>query len=246
MEDILFWIANVFFIISFFVLLSFNIHMYQLNHYKNKVQINWIKKNIKKLFIKSGILFIALILFFCGIVGKIIGIMLFLLVAYINRPKDIKKPLVYTNRVKRLIATTMLLALILICTAKFIGISNEIIFCIMVMLDILVPILIFILDFLNIPINRVINNYYINDAKKIINNMPNLIVIGVTGSYGKTSVKNFLNKFLSTKYNVLATPENYNTLLGVVKTIRNNLKATHEIFICEMGAGQVRRYKRNM
>jgi len=66
--------------------------------------------------------------------------------------------------------------------------------------------------------------------------MPNLIVIGITGSYGKTSVKNFLEKILSAKYEVLTTPKNYNTTLGVVKTIRENLKPTHQIFICEMGA----------
>ena len=69
--------------------------------------------------------------------------------------------------------------------------------------------------------------------------MPNLLVIGVTGSYGKTSVKNFLAKTLSSKYEVLVTPKNYNTTMGVVKTIRENLKPFHQIFICEMGATHI-------
>ena len=99
--------------------------------------------------------------------------------------------------------------------------------------------MILIADIVNKPINHMINKKYINEAKKIINGMPNLIVIGVTGSYGKTSTKNFLYKLLSSKYNVLMTPKNYNTTLGVTMTIRNELKATHEIFICEMGATRV-------
>ena len=69
--------------------------------------------------------------------------------------------------------------------------------------------------------------------------MPNLIVIGVTGSYGKTSVKNFLVKTLSAKYEVLTTPKNYNTTMGVVKTIREELKPIHQIFVCEMGATKI-------
>ena len=69
--------------------------------------------------------------------------------------------------------------------------------------------------------------------------MPNLTIIGITGSYGKTSTKYFLNRLLSLKYNVVMTPGNFNTTLGVVRTIRENLNATHEIFLCEMGARHV-------
>lgn len=69
--------------------------------------------------------------------------------------------------------------------------------------------------------------------------MPDLKVIGITGSYGKTSVKYYLSTLLRAKYDVLMTPENYNTTLGVVRTIRENLRATHEVFVCEMGARNV-------
>ena len=68
---------------------------------------------------------------------------------------------------------------------------------------------------------------------------PDLKVIGITGSYGKTSVKYFLSTALKAKYNVLMTPESYNTPMGVVKTIREQLRPTHEIFVCEMGARNV-------
>ena len=61
-----------------------------------------------------------------------------------------------------------------------------------------------------------------------------MTVIGVTGSYGKTSVKYYLDTLLRVKYQVLITPESFNTPMGVVRTIRENMKNTDEIFICEM------------
>lgn len=64
----------------------------------------------------------------------------------------------------------------------------------------------------------------------------NLIVIGITGSYGKTSTKEFLFTFLSQKYRVLKTRANANTTLGVANTILKELNQKHEIFICEIGA----------
>ena len=92
---------------------------------------------------------------------------------------------------------------------------------------------------INRPIEKAVNQYYINDAKKKLKSVPGLQIIGVTGSYGKTSVKFYLQTLLQGKYNVLVTPESYNTPMGIVKTIRGSLKPTHELFICEMGARHV-------
>lgn len=63
-----------------------------------------------------------------------------------------------------------------------------------------------------------------------------MIVIGVTASYGKTSIKNFLADILSSKYNVYATPRSVNTLGGVLKDINEDLPSDTEIYIVEMGA----------
>ena len=64
-------------------------------------------------------------------------------------------------------------------------------------------------------------------------------VIGITGSYGKTSVKNILSTILSSKFKICPTPASYNTPLGLAKTILSNLREDDEIFIAEMGAKQV-------
>jgi len=63
-----------------------------------------------------------------------------------------------------------------------------------------------------------------------------LTVIGITGSYGKSSTKEFLYKILSQKFKVLKTEENINTAIGISKTILNGLDSTYDFFICEMGA----------
>ncbi len=102
-----------------------------------------------------------------------------------------------------------------------------------------VPLTILLANLINRPVELAINRHYINDAKKILAGCKNLTVIGITGSFGKTSVKYFLDTLLSVKYNVLKTPGNFNTPLGVVKTIRGSLRATHDIFLCEMGAKNV-------
>ena len=64
----------------------------------------------------------------------------------------------------------------------------------------------------------------------------NLLVIGITGSYGKTSTKEFLAAILSKKYNVLKTEEHQNSEIGISQCILNDLKEEHEIFVVEIGA----------
>ena len=86
------------------------------------------------------------------------------------------------------------------------------------------------------PVEASINRMYYNEAASILRSMPDLTVIGVTGSYGKTSTKHYLNRILSEKYDVLMTPGSYNTTMGVIRTVREMMKPYNEIFICEMGA----------
>lgn len=85
---------------------------------------------------------------------------------------------------------------------------------------------------------KAINRRYYNEAAAILRSMPDLKVIGITGSYGKTSTKHFLNRILSETYDVLMTPGSYNTPMGVIRTIREMMKPYNQVFICEMGAKQ--------
>jgi len=112
-------------------------------------------------------------------------------------------------------------------------------FLFLVLFILLTPLFVILVNLLNSPLERAISNWYISDAKRILREMPHLIVIGITGSYGKTSTKYFLAKLLSYKYNTLMTPGSFNTPMGVVKTVREQLRPIHDVFVCEMGAKHV-------
>jgi UDP-N-acetylmuramoyl-tripeptide--D-alanyl-D-alanine ligase len=82
------------------------------------------------------------------------------------------------------------------------------------------------------PTEKMITKHYINDAKNKLASFGGKIkVIGITGSFGKTSSKNILTAMLKEKYEVFTTPKNFNTTLGVVRSIREYLKPQTEIFV---------------
>lgn len=74
------------------------------------------------------------------------------------------------------------------------------------------------------------------EAQKKLKRVNNLQIICITGSYGKTSIKNFVAEILSKKYRVYATPRSVNTLGGIVKDINESLPDDTEIYVCEAGA----------
>lgn len=85
---------------------------------------------------------------------------------------------------------------------------------------------------------RLNNKRYERRTRNRLSKNRRLIKIAITGSYGKTSVKNFLGSMLSSKFNVLVTPASYNTPMGISKTV-NGLDGTHDVFIAEFGARRV-------
>ena len=90
--------------------------------------------------------------------------------------------------------------------------------------------------FLVNPVSNFIKNLKVRSAKKKMQRFRNIKVVGITGSYGKSSVKEFLFQILEKKYKVLKTPGNVNTEIGVAEVVLKSLKDEHEIFVCEMGA----------
>ncbi len=219
-----------------------NLHMFQLNGYKNDEHIHWLEKNLRQQWLLYFGLVVGVIRLFFPLLGLDILIYLTLfmdiLVYRALHRLNNKTPLKYTARVKRLIVTMVLLCAVM-SVALFFGFGWEslpgiaiIVVSVQWFFDILANIV-------NHPIEKGISDWYINDAKKRLKSMPNLKVIGITGSYGKTSMKYYLKTLLQNKYNVLMTPGNFNTPLGVTITVRRDLKPTHEIFLCEMGARHV-------
>lgn len=269
MNSIIFFIyaAVVLLGITFFSLREF--HMLQLNGYKTPEHSWWMKKNFKRyilpiiLFVgQFALLFTdpviwkpekhvfndhlnTLSIYICSCMT-----VLNIKIAVDNRPgKKFKKPFVYTARVKRMITTFFILIALIFIAAFFSAdrvyfeestrFTNNLPFIIIGSALYLTPILVPLSNLINKPIEKAVQNWYINDAKKILKSTPNLHKVGITGSYGKTSMKFYLSELLNSQYDTLKTPESFNTPMGVTITIRNHLKPTHEYFVCEMGARRV-------
>ncbi len=115
-------------------------------------------------------------------------------------------------------------------------IANIDVFYEMLAFDIFVPLIVSFIVFSFQPLTALIKNQIIQKAKKKREKFKNLLVIGITGSYGKTSTKEILYTILSEKFNVLKTKEHQNSEIGVSQCILDDLRPEHQIFICEMGA----------
>ncbi|MCL1820129.1 MAG: UDP-N-acetylmuramoyl-tripeptide--D-alanyl-D-alanine ligase [Oscillospiraceae bacterium] len=149
-------------------------------------------------------------------------------------PRKAKKPLKYTPRVIRILFTQF----IFLAALGYTVVITEY-YLILIAYWFAVPFIVMLSNFITMPIQKMINNGFIKDAKKILKSNTDLKIIGITGSYGKTSMKVILTRLLSVKYETLMTPDSYNTPMGVVRTIRERLKPSHEVFVCEMGARHV-------
>lgn len=233
-------IVTVAFFAAFFWLTVIKaMHMFQLNSYKPATHSRWLRQNLTSLL--PGLLGIAVAAF--GILLKELYAWILLELAYLTltvyqRPKKAKKPLVYTMRVKRMLVTAGILFVAAV-GASFLLPDGSLQRVTLAVVGAVSPLMVLVANFINKPVESAINQYYINDAKKLLRGHRNLITIGVTGSYGKTSVKYILHTLLQAQFDTLKTPESYNTPMGVVKTVRSSLRATDEIFVCEMGARHI-------
>lgn len=215
------------------------IHILQLESYQGKMYLKWVVKH--PLFLLRGFIIGAAFLFAAVFFGNSLTAYIILaaasvpalLFALLGKDKSVK-PLVYTGRIKRLVA---LIALIVLSLTVFALNSGAV--WLISLSAFLMPLTVFIAYLITYPIEETVKKWYLNDAKRMLFANESLIRIGITGSYGKTSTKYFLGTILSEKYNTLFTPGSFNTPMGVTKVIREQLKDAHQVFIAEMGA----RYK---
>jgi len=134
--------------------------------------------------------------------------------------KGLDKPLVFTGRVKRFFAAMLLFAIfIAVVFQKFI---------------VVIPI--FLAYFVSLFIEKMLFNGFKVKAQKKIEAMTEMKVVGITASYGKTSIKNYIEHILKAKYSTYATPRSVNTLGGVMKDVNDDLPADTEVYVVEMGA----------
>lgn len=224
----------------------YHLHMFQLNSYRLNRYGRFLSTNIQKI-IPLGTLVLFVWIFVLSVVYEFVNATASLVVSVLwalailvrtyflfFKGEKQKKPLVFTARVKRILAVSAVLFMVLFA---LIYQSNNLLLMSNFLL-LLSPVILLVANTLLMPFDAYMKSFYYNDAKKKLKDHNDLIVIGVTGSYGKTSVKFILEKILSQQFNTLVTPHSYNTTLGVVITIRKFLNRSHEVFVTEMGAKQ--------
>lgn len=255
-----FWLILVISVVNGIIMLFVGykfLQVLQLSGYKAKGYFEWIRaskaKYIGRLVILSFLstaallvtnvlleqLFVYKILTYLGLLFYFLFCTIFIINMY-NAPQ--KVPLKYTRRMNRLCAV---LFLVVTAFSFFFMTASQLYipyleYGALGLTPVFLPLFVLVAYFITLPFEVINSKRYVRKAKKkLANEYPNIKIIGITGSFGKTSVKNILSALLSTKYKVCATPYSYNTPLGLSKTILEKLNCECEIFIAEMGAKYV-------
>ena len=225
----------------------------QLSNYKTKPYFNWIKDTKGKYI--SRVSMLSILSFALMMVTNVIldstnidafwayfGLLfyLYLVIVFIinvySAPK--KTPLKITNRMSRLKYTFFVVCgSITFCFIWFFTqYCAPVRYAIVALIPILLPLIVLVINWCLVPFEKWNYNRYIMQAKRKLKKYPELIKIGITGSYGKTSTKFILNTILSEKYSVCTSPMSYNTPMGITKAIIQYLDFSHQVLIAEMGA----------
>ncbi len=220
--------------------------MLQQNYYNvNNRYFRWVIRNRYKIFSGPEMFFVILLAatyFLPSTVSMILYFLFYLLISiffyHAEKKEQVKIPLVYTKRIFRLALTFCLLLGIMIVPMLFTNMEHSLFFHYTILslfcyLDYLVALA---LIFLTIPVEKMVFLHYKRLATKKLEENANMKVIGITGSYGKTSSKNILNTILNVKYVSFPTPKNFNTTYGMINTLNNYLDKFNDYFIAEMGA----------
>ena len=221
-----------------------NTQIFQQNFYnENNRYLIWGSKNLSKVFNIYDITLCIINLINIFIKSKILILFNILyLVIYIIENKKLKKeqvkiPLKITKRVIKLFVTLFLIvSLFIYILMNYSVYTFNFIYSLIILFNFYI---IFFANIINWPIDKIVYLCYLYKSKNKFKTLNNLEVIGITGSYGKTSSKNILNEILSVKYNSVTTPKNYNTKYGIMITINNYINQFHDIFVAEMGAFKV-------
>lgn len=210
----------------------------QLDGYFRSLRRNWLRAFLPGMLVSALgctiVTLLARIAFSDGLL--LLGMGLTLAVAVLaywaQRKLPAKKPLLFTARIKRLWLVLLVVSLAVSALLVF-GLKA---LTPVLLLPLFAPVFLALAALVALPWELLINHLYLLDAKKRLDAMPDLIKIGITGSYGKTSAKFMLETILSEQYRVLVTPGSFNTSMGVTRTIRERLAPDHQVFIAEMGA----------
>ena len=241
------------FLLSLIIFMIFSLYksskalqMLQQNYYDESHRyLLWMTKNFKKVFLSIDLLGLSVILFFIiplteeimTLIFIFLYLVIFLLYRNMQKKESVKIPLAKTARIKRMYVTEIILygIIIAIMACSYVASLLPLYYLLLVLMTYLSYLVILAVNYINKPVEKLVYLHYKKEALKKLKKM-NIPVIGITGSYGKTSSKNIINEILNVKYNSFATPKNFNTTYGMINSINNYLDKFNDLFIAEMGA----------
>ena len=225
----------------------------QLSGYKIRSYFLWLR-DTKARYV-SRVILLSVMSIFCSVVTNVLfdvyqgdslfsyfGLVFYFYftIVFINNlyaaPKKI--PLKHTRRMTRLnvamfIVTACFSFIIIALGYEFINILKFGSLCVV---PIFLPFLVPLVHLIMVPLENSIINSHVLKAKHKLKSYPDLIKIGITGSFGKTSTKYILNTILSQKYNVCMSPHSFNTITGLSRVVNDYLVKENQVLITEMGA----------
>ena len=226
------------------------LHIFQLETYKSGRYLRWLRSHLRAVLrpshgVGAAVLVGAWAAFSAAPRVAIGGALVAWTGAFISsrryRSTQEKKPLAFTARMTRLAAATGALALLPVAAGVAYAASTGAVPGLLAVLagflaaDLGAPLWVLLGALGMRPVDTAIQEGFKRDARARLRNRPDLTVIGITGSYGKTSTKFILAELLRQKYNVLATPSSYNTPMGLCLVVNEKLKPEHQVLVLEYG-----------
>lgn len=231
--------------------LRYFLHIFQLEGYKRAEFLAWVGDRrgtvlfrlSHKLAVGQLILVAIGILFVSPFWTIVVALPLWAITfasSRIYRSERQKKPLRYTNRMRRLLAAAAVLTAAPVLTGLIIWVLAGLPYFGWFLggflaADFLAPYWVFLAALVMAPVERSIQSGFKQRARERLAARRDLTLIGITGSYGKTSTKFIIAEILKQRYNVLASPSSYNTPMGLCIVINEMLRPEHQVLVLEMG-----------
>jgi UDP-N-acetylmuramoyl-tripeptide--D-alanyl-D-alanine ligase len=225
------------------------LHLLQLEHYEPARLLLWLRRRSElsepRELISLGALYGAATADAAAGGGWFAGALLLLSVPIAVRGvrdwrREAVKPLVFTGRARRLFALALAPSVLLTLVAVGLAILGLDTVALAVLLAlgllslVLAPWTLLTANRALAPVQSAINRRYVDRARRSLDEVRPLVV-GITGSYGKTTTKFCVGEVLSVDRPTLVTPESYNSFLGVTRAINERLEPRHRAFVVEMG-----------
>lgn len=253
------WMISIILIFSYPLTkkVKYFLHMMQLEGYKNDKYREWMGNYLfKRVFtLRDGITLVSAVAISMATVFTQTTIIALatetiwaclLLASYLfEKKREVKKELVFTKRAQRLFWGNIgLIVIVFILLGKIVDNRHirQLDICLVAVLAVIYviePMLMMVSNYMMRPVEKRVTLHFYNLAHEKVRSFKDLKVIGITGSFGKTSTKFITGAIVSSKYNTLITPSSYNTPMGLSKVINNDLNEKHEVFVAEMGARNV-------